>query len=135
LKNLKQISLKKGITAGELVEEMDSCGVLGAGKIGKASRLIKQMFEDSDYTVFLSIAGALVAGGLRTIIAQLLESEHVEVVVTTGANMVHDMLESLGCKHKIGTFRAEDYILNTKLSENWRDGSTLSWMKSLKQNV
>jgi deoxyhypusine synthase len=114
LKNLKQISLKKGITAGELVEEMDSCGVLGAGKIGKASRLIKQMFEDSDYTVFLSIAGALVAGGLRTIIAQLLESEHVEVVVTTGANMVHDMLESLGCKHKIGTFRAEDKQLKER---------------------
>lgn len=97
-----------------MIKEMDGCGVLGAGKIGKAARLVTKMFKDPDYTVFLTLAGALVPGGLRNIIAQLIEREHVNVVVTTGANMVHDMVEALGHKHKIGTFRAQDRRLRNK---------------------
>jgi len=38
----------------------------------------------------------------------------VNVIVTTGANMVHDMVEALGYKHKIGTFRAQDRRLRSK---------------------
>jgi deoxyhypusine synthase len=108
LKNVKQMRLKRGITVAQLIREMDACGVLGAGKIGKATRLVKKMFKNPDYTVFLTLAGALVPGGLRNIIAQLIENGHVHVVVTTGANMVHDMLEALGYRHRVGTFRAED---------------------------
>jgi len=96
------------MTVAQLVKEMDTCGVLGAGKLGKAAKLTAKMFKDPDYTVFLTLAGALVPGGLRSIIAQLIETDHVNLIVTTGANMVHDMVEALGYKHKIGTFRAED---------------------------
>lgn len=114
MKNVKQIRLERGITVAQLVKEMDACGVLGAGKIGKAARLVTEMFRDPDYTVFLTLAGALVPGGLRTTIARLIEKEHVNVVVTTGANMVHDMVEALGYKHKVGTFTAKDEDLRKK---------------------
>ncbi|MCW3985709.1 MAG: deoxyhypusine synthase [Candidatus Bathyarchaeota archaeon] len=108
MKNVTQIRLKRGITVAQLIRAMDNCGVLGAGKLGKAARLVTGMFKNPDYTVFLTLAGALVPGGLRNIIAQLIESGHVNVIVTTGANMVHDMVEALGYRHKVGTFRAED---------------------------
>jgi deoxyhypusine synthase len=114
LKNVKHIQLEPGMTAGQLVKEMDSCGVLGAGKIGKAANLVTTMFKDPDYTVFLTLAGALVPGGLRTIVAQLITGGHIGVVVTTGANMVHDMVEALGYKHYVGTFAAEDEQLKRK---------------------
>jgi len=114
LENVKQIRLKRGITVAQLIKEMDACGVLGAGKIGKAARLVTEMFKNPDYTVFLTLAGALVPGGLRSIIAQLIEEGYVNVVVTTGANMVHDMVEALGYRHKVGTFRAEDEQLKQK---------------------
>jgi len=114
LENVKQICLKRGITVAQLIKEMDACGVLGAGKIGKAARLVTEMFKNPDYTVFLTLAGALVPGGLRSIIAQLIEEGYVNVVVTTGANMVHDMVEALGYRHKVGTFRAEDEQLKQK---------------------
>lgn len=114
MKNLKQMRLRSGITVAEIVKEMDACGVLGAGKIGKAARLAKELFTDPNYTVFLCLAGALVAGGLRTIIAELIEMKRVDVVVTTGANMVHDMIEALGCKHKIGSFKADDAQLRER---------------------
>lgn len=114
MENVKQIRLKRGITVAQLIKEMDACGVLGAGKIGKAARLVTEMFKNPDYTVFLTLAGALVPGGLRSIIAQLIEEGYVNVVVTTGANMVHDMVEALGYRHKVGTFRAEDEQLKQK---------------------
>ena len=114
MKRVKQMKLKKGLTVGALVSEMNACGVLGAGKVGKAAELAKEMFSDRDYTVFLTLAGPLVPGGLRKIIRDLIEQDYVNVVVTTGANMVHDMVEALGHRHWIGTFLAEDKELKTQ---------------------
>jgi deoxyhypusine synthase len=91
-----------------MLDEMKQCGVLGAGRIGKAAELMTEMFSNREYTVFLTLAGALVPGGLRKIIASLVEKGYVHVIVTTGANMVHDMVEALGYKHVIGTLQAED---------------------------
>jgi len=98
----------------ELVSEMKSCGVLGAGRIGKAAELVEEMFQNPDYTVFLTIAGAMVPGGLRKIIRDLVHEEYVNVIVTTGANLVHDMVEALGYRHSVGTFRAEDTTLKAE---------------------
>ncbi len=114
MKRAKPIQLKEGLTVGALVSEMNTCGVLGAGKVGKAAELAKEMFSDRDYTVFLTLAGPLVPGGMRQIIRDLIDQEYVKVVVTTGANMVHDMVEALGHRHWIGTFLAEDEELKTK---------------------
>lgn len=108
MKKVKHIRLQKGLSVNRLVEQMQQCGVLGAGKIGRAAELTAKMFGDPDYTVFLTLAGALVPGGLRNTIADLIDEEYVNVLVTTGANMVHDMVEALGYSHYIGTFQAED---------------------------
>jgi deoxyhypusine synthase len=93
---------------------MNKCGVLGAGNIGKAAEIVKEMFIAPNYTVFLTLAGPLVPGGMRQIIRDLIDQEYVNAIVTTGANMVHDMVESLGNRHWIGTFLAEDEELKDK---------------------
>jgi deoxyhypusine synthase len=114
LKHVKHIRLNSGLTVGALVSDMKECGVLGAGNIGKAAEIVTEMFRDNDYTVFLTLAGPLVAGGMRRIIRDLIYQEYVNVVVTTGANMVHDIVESLGYSHWMGTFLAEDEELKNK---------------------
>ncbi len=106
--------LHRKITVDELVKEMQDAGVLGAGRMGKAAELIAEMFSDPDYTVFLSIAGAMVPAGLRNIISYLVDQEFVNAIVSTGANMVHDMVEALGFDHYIGSFMAEDEKLRRK---------------------
>ena len=40
--------LKNGLTVGALVSEMNDCGVLGAGKVGEASKIVKEMFKYAD---------------------------------------------------------------------------------------
>jgi len=102
------------MSVNELVTEMRETGVLGAGKIGEAVEVVTEMFADPDYTVFLTIAGALVPAGMRKIIHDLIEKEYVNVIVSTGANIVHDMVEALGYRHDIGTFSAEDKKLKDK---------------------
>jgi len=111
---VKQMKLRRGISVGALVDEMRACGVLGAGRIGKAAELAAEMFSDPEYTVFLTMAGPLVPGGLREIVSDLVDEGYVDVVVTTGANLVHDMVEALGYKHMIGTFLAEDERLKAE---------------------
>ena len=106
--------LRRGLTVGDLISEMRECGVLGAGRISRAAELVAEMFSDKDYTVFLTIAGPMVPGGLRRIISDLIDQGYVNVVVTTGANMVHDMVEARGYKHLVGTFLAEDKKLRAK---------------------
>ena len=114
MKRVKHMQLNGCLTVGALVSEMNKCGVLGAGNIGKAAEIVTEMFNDRDYTVFLTLAGPLVPGGMRQIIRELIDQEYVNAVVTTGANMVHDMVEALGHRHWIGTFLAKDEELMTK---------------------
>ncbi len=114
MKHVRHMKLQAKMTVGKLVEEMNAAGVLGAGRIGKATELVTEMFSDPDCTVFLTLAGAMVPAGLRRVICDLVEQEHVNVLVTTGANMVHDMVEALGYRHGIGTFAAEDKRLMAK---------------------
>jgi deoxyhypusine synthase len=114
MKHVKHMQLQAKMTASRLVEEMSAAGVLGAGRIGKATELIAEMFGDPDCMVFLTLAGALVPAGLRRVICDLIEREYVNVLVTTGANMVHDMVEALGYRHGIGSFTAEDKELKAQ---------------------
>ncbi len=114
MKNVKHIHLNGNLSVKDLVCEMKKCGVLGAGNIGKATEILTEMFSDKDYTVFLTLAGPLVPGGMRQIIRDLIDQGYLNAIVTTGANMVHDMVESLGHRHWIGSFLAEDEELKDK---------------------
>ena len=82
----------------ELVDEMKGAG-FGARKIGKASEVLKKMFQDKDCKVFLGLAGAMVPGGMKQIIIDLVKEDRINVLVTTGANLTHDLIEALGDSH------------------------------------
>jgi len=106
---IKHIKIKKGMKISELVGEMKNAG-FGAEKIGKASEIVKKMFNDKKCTVFLGVAGAMVPAGMKEIITGLLDD--VNVFVVTGANLTHDLIESLGEKHYHGNEFSDDESLN-----------------------
>jgi len=114
LRYVEHMRLHRKMSIGKLVNELNATGVLGAGKIGEASKLVTEMFDDPEYTVFLTLSGALVPAGFRRVIHDLIDDEYVNVLVTTGANMVHDMVEALGFRHMVGSFQAEDRQLRAK---------------------
>jgi len=97
--NVNQMNIKKDMKISQLIDEFSSSGVLGAGKVGKASELLSQILADKDMKVFLSVAGPLVPGGLRNIIANMIKNKEIDVLITSGANITHDLLESFGGSH------------------------------------
>lgn len=114
MKPVNHIKIEKPLTVNELVEKMDSAGVLGAGRLGKAVGICEAMIKDRDCKVFLGLAGPLVPGGMREIIIDIIENKWVDVVVATGATLTHDLGEALGYRHYQGKADADDSELNKK---------------------
>ena len=111
---VRQIRVKSGMSIGQLVMEMRSCGVLGAGRLAKAVDLVTEMFMDPNYTVFLTLAGPMIPGGLRRIVKDLIDDEYIDVMIASGANIVHDVIETFGYNHIKGTLLADDVKLMKK---------------------
>ncbi|MFX1559219.1 MAG: deoxyhypusine synthase family protein, partial [Promethearchaeota archaeon] len=86
-------------TIPEYLKAMNKVGVLGAGRLGRATEIVKRMFDDKDCFTFLSMSGPMVPGGQRNIVRYLVERGHIQAIVTSGANIVHDLVEAYGGSH------------------------------------
>lgn len=114
MRPVKQIDVKPGMKVKELVEEMSKSGVFGAGRIAKAAEILGEMKQDKDCKIFLGLAGAMVPGGMKNIIIDMLKNGYIDALVTTGANLTHDMVEALGFEHYQGTSQINDKELHKK---------------------
>ena len=108
------IKIKRGMTVSALAKQMEAVRVLGPGRFGKAVRILSQMFGDQQYCKMLSIAGPIVPGGLRNVLVDLVEKNLINAIVTTGANVTHDMLEGLGHRHIVGSEADNDEMLRKR---------------------
>lgn len=108
---IKHINIRGDMKVSELVEQMKDAG-FGARKIGEASEILADMVSDSDCKVFFGLGGAMVPGGMREIILDMLQKGHIDVFVSTGANLTHDLIEALGERHYKGDERVDDAELN-----------------------
>ncbi len=97
--NVNQMNINEDMKIIDIIEEFSSSGVLGAGRVGRACELLADMISSEDMKVFLSVAGPLVPGGLRNIIAAMIKRNQIDVLITSGANITHDLLESFGGSH------------------------------------
>lgn len=111
---VSHIKIKRGMTVSALARQMEAVKVLGPGRFGKAVKILSGMFSDEDYCKMLSIAGPIVPGGLRSILVDLVEKNLINAIVTTGANVTHDMLEGLGHRHIVGSELADDETLRKR---------------------
>lgn len=93
------------------LEATDKVGVLGAGRLGRTAGIIQRMFEDPECFTFLSMSGPMVPGGLRKIISHLVRTGKVDAIVTSGANIVHDLVEAYGGAHYRVPAEKDDYEL------------------------
>jgi deoxyhypusine synthase len=101
--------VEPGLTAEELVARMERISFQGRN-LGIAHRIWQKMLQD-DVTIFLGMAGALSAGGLRMIVAHLIANRYVDCLVSTGANLYHDLHETRGQHHYLGSPFADDAAL------------------------
>ena len=106
-----QLQIEPGMKVDCLVKEMSHCG-FGARRLAEAVAIYEKMLSE-DFAKFLTISGAMVPAGMRNIISDQIRKGHVDVLVITGANLVHDIIESFGC-HCLGTPDSDDAALRAE---------------------
>ena len=98
-----------GLSADAVLERMERVSFQGRS-LATARRIWEKMLA-SDATIFLGMAGALSAGGMRLLIAHLIERRYIDCLVSTGANLYHDLHETRGRRHFIGSPGLDDGAL------------------------
>jgi deoxyhypusine synthase len=86
----------------ELLNSMSKTGFQGR-RLGIAFEIWLEMLKEERMTILMGLAGAMVPAGMRKIIAWLIRNRFVDVLVSTGANLFHDLHEALGFKHYLGS--------------------------------
>ena len=111
-KPVEPFVVEAGLTADAVLSRMECVSFQGRN-LGTARRIWEKMLA-SDAMIFLGLAGALSAGGMRLAIAHLIERRYVDCVVSTGANLYHDLHETRGRRHFIGSPTLDDATLATE---------------------
>ena len=127
MEEIRHLKIKKDMKVSELVEGMSGAG-FQAGKIAEASRIMKKMFDDKNCKVFLGVAGAMVPAGMKEIIIDMLDN--IGVFVTTGANLTHDLIESLGNQHYLQDSNQMENINDAELNKQGLDRIYNVFMKN-----
>ncbi len=100
-KCIKHIDISKDHSLQNLMSSF-SLASFQARNLSHCVDVYRQMLNDNEAVIFLGLAGALVPGGMRKIISDLIRNHMIDVLVSTGANLCHDFFESLGYQHYIG---------------------------------
>ncbi|MBW6451844.1 MAG: deoxyhypusine synthase [DPANN group archaeon] len=111
---INHVKTKKDMTVNELITQMSKSGVMGGGKIAESVDILEEMITNKDCKLFMGLAGAMVPGGMKQIIIDMLNAGQIDVFVTTGANLTHDLIEALGYNHYKGHANVDDKELNKK---------------------
>lgn len=109
-KPIEHVDLSAQDGSGELVTAFSRAS-FQARNLSRCAEVFRRMLADEEAVVFLGLAGALVPGGMRKIIADLIRHGLVDVLVSTGANLFHDFFEAIGYRHYVGSVSADDVEL------------------------
>jgi deoxyhypusine synthase len=104
--------ISKNMTISQLVDFFGSTGY-NARRLFEAAKIMKEMI-DKDCTTCLTLAGALTPIGMGRTIRSLIENGFVDWIVTTGANVYHDLHFAYNLPVRQGHFRVDDDVLFSK---------------------
>ena len=93
------INVDRSMKVIDLINQFDQSGVLGAGRVARATNILADMIQDDEMSVFMSLGGPLIPGGMRNIVTKMIDDGHVDLIVASGANITHDLVEAFGGSH------------------------------------
>ena len=106
LKKVNQFKITNETSITTLINSLKSTG-FNAKRLALACEIYKEMVEDKECVKFFGLAGALVPAGMQGIIYDFIKEGFIDILVTTGANLTHDLAEALGFHHLQGDINVE----------------------------
>lgn len=103
------IEVSESDTVASLLKKMGSIGFQGRS-LSSAATVWQKMLAEGAF-IIMGLAGAMVPAGMRRLLAFLIERRYIDCLVSTGANLLHDIHESLGFGHYLGSPEADDLEL------------------------
>ena len=94
-----QIDVENNMKISDLLKQFDESGVLGAGRVARACNILADMIQDEEMSLFMSLGGPLIPGGMRNIVTKMIKEGHVDLIISSGANITHDLVEAFGGSH------------------------------------
>jgi len=100
--------LQPDMTAADLID--GAFQAYNAGRLNEAARLYagRMLDPEQDVTICLTIAGAMTPAGVGGAIITLMERGAIDFMVSTGANLYHDMHYALNFALHRGSFKLSD---------------------------
>jgi len=94
----------------DLIQYYSDSGAYNGGRLAEACQIYEKMI-DEDATICLTLAGALTPAGLGGFISQLIKNGLIDFIISTGANLYHDIHFALDLPVHQGDFRVNDVDL------------------------
>ena len=113
MKAVKDIELKKGISANDLAKEFFEAGGFSAKKLATGVDILESMAKDKDCFKILSLPGAPISTGMRGVVKELVKRKLVDAVITTCGLLDHDFAR-VWKDYYHGDFMMDDKELHKK---------------------
>jgi len=110
-KAVKDIQLKKGMNANELIKELYEAGGFSAKKVAQGVDIIENMIKEKNCVRFLSFPACICSTGTRGVLKELLKRKLFDVVITTAGTLDHD-LARVWENYYHGSFMVDDKELH-----------------------
>ena len=92
----------------DVLKSLKYCGFQGRN-LGKALDVLYNMVSSNEVLTVLTLSGAMVPAGMGEIICALIEQNLIDVIVSTGANIIHDLVDVFtDIGHYIGNANVDD---------------------------
>ena len=108
---VEDVRVKPDTKVAELYDVYSKMGGFMASHLAKAVECLINMLTDRSCTVFLAFTANMIATGLRGIIADVVRRGLIDVIVTTGGTIDHDIAKAVGGKYFHGDFGFDDVML------------------------
>ena len=109
-RTIEPLQLDGRENVADLIDDVYAASGFNARRLAEGAQLYRCMIDDG-VTICLTLAGAMTPIGMSGIIVDLMEKGFIDFIISTGANLYHDLHRPFGFPMVQGDFEADDNAL------------------------